>query len=638
MPDTSPAAVPCLLPERRALCGCVTRQRLVRLASIYAAVFILGFLLAWGVSNPRWQAFGFGLMVPGGGFFAHAGIGTAHGLVHLATGLAALAVFVAAVLLWFATGNVIAPPVLWLLSAVLAALMDHGAIPHHAVVAVPLGVIAVAAATFAAVWAKRTHHGARRREANGYLQHARLRAAPAPADRDRELSAQDVKLMRFLLDRALQPLEAFEGFEWLDQFQTAAVRYQLNFIGYALSMAQATHLTAFGGYLGTAQRRLVDKQTDHRVWRYWAIENLWGNLALDPDPVARENIMFTGFCAAQIAMYHAASGRRDYDQPGSFGLHHPDGRHYDYDFGALIGALDREQRRSAFGLVACEPNWIYPLCNSIGAAAMKSHDRMHGRDRWRSHAARFRARLEDEFIDLAGRFVPCRSDYAGLALPMIGGAQPQAMPCFFLNATFPDIALRHWLLLRRDLLQDDRLELDRRRFWRIDTGNYRYSRATAFAGTALAAVELGDREVAQACLAALEEECPARGDGEGYYRPNASVWAHAVEFFARSGETNGFRKLIENPRHDGGGMRLDDVAYPDVLVAAAMEKDGMLRAVLYPGANAGRRRVGFSGLVSDRRYACNGMEEAEIVADRGGTATAHLLLTGRTEIRLRPMV
>ena len=67
------------------------------------------------------------------------------------------------------------------------------------------------------------------------------RCAPEPAiaDRDRELSAQDVKLMRFLLDRALQPLEAFDGFEWLDQFQTAAVRYQLNFIGYALSMAQA---------------------------------------------------------------------------------------------------------------------------------------------------------------------------------------------------------------------------------------------------------------------------------------------------------------------------------------------------------------------------------------------------------------
>ena len=90
--------------------------------------------------------------------------------------------------------------------------------------------------------------------------------------------------------------------------------------------------------------------------------------------------------------------------PGSFALQHPDGRRYDYDFGALVVALDREQRRSEYALVACEPNWIYPLCNTIGAAAMTSHDRMHGGGRWAPLAADFRERLEDEFIDLAGRF------------------------------------------------------------------------------------------------------------------------------------------------------------------------------------------------------------------------------------------
>ena len=164
--------------------------------------------------------------------------------------------------------------------------------------------------------------------------------------------------------------------------------------------------------------------------------------------------MFTGFVAAQMAMYQAASGRRDYDRAGSFALRHPDGRRYDYDFDALVVALDREQRRSDYALVACEPNWIYPLCNTIGAAAMTSHDRMHGGGRWAPLAADFRERLEDEFIDLAGRIVPCRSNYTGVALPMIGGATPQALPCVFLNATFPDIALRQWLLLRRGLLRD----------------------------------------------------------------------------------------------------------------------------------------------------------------------------------------
>ena len=72
-------------------------------------------------------------------------------------------------------------------------------------------------------------------------------------------------------------------------------------------------------------------------------------------------------------------------------------------------------------------------------------------------------------------------------------------------------------------------------FWRIDTGNYRFSRAAAFAGTALAAVEMGDREVADLCLAALAEQCPAVAEADTFDRPHASVWAHAVEFCARSG-------------------------------------------------------------------------------------------------------
>src|SRR5262249_48755672 len=154
-----------------------------------------------------------------------------------------------------------------------------------------------------------------------------------------------------------------------------------------------------------------------------------------------------GFCATQMAMYHAASGCRDYDRPMSFALRHPSGRVFDCDFGALIASLEREHKRSAFHLIACEPNWIYPLCNSIGAAAIKAHDRMSASSRWPPHEAAFRRHLEHDFIDLGGRFVPCRSAYSGFALPMIGGAQPQAMPSFFMNATMPDIALRQWLLL-----------------------------------------------------------------------------------------------------------------------------------------------------------------------------------------------
>src|SRR5262245_49028248 len=134
MLDPTPRAVTALLPDRRALCGPVTRARLARLAAIYAAVFTLGLLLAFGTSSPQLQAFGLGLMAPGGGFLAHADVVSVHGLVHLAVGLAAFAAFAIALVAWFATGNVLAPPLLWLLSAVLAALMDHGPVQNRAAV------------------------------------------------------------------------------------------------------------------------------------------------------------------------------------------------------------------------------------------------------------------------------------------------------------------------------------------------------------------------------------------------------------------------------------------------------------------------------------------------------------------------
>ena len=502
-----------MLPQRRFPCGPVTARRIARLWLIYLCLFSLGLALAKLSASPHWQAFGLGLLVPGGGFLAHVDGPSWQAAAHVAVFVSALLLFIAALLLWFATGNVLAPPLVWLVSAIAAAAMDHGDVQSGAIWLVSLIVVGVVIAALTLAFVRWARAAARRQEANAYLKATaeETRAGfRGDAASGKEFTLPELKLMRLLLDRALQPVASFDGFEWLDQFQTAAVRYQLNFIGYALAMAQATRLPALGGYLNDAQRRLIDKQTDHRIWRYWAIENLWGNLRADPNPVARENIMFTGFCAAQIAMFHAASGRRDYDRPASFALRHPSGKTYDYDFGSLIAALERERGRSAFHLIACEPNWIYPLCNTIGAAAMKAHERMTGSNGWTAHEADFRERLENEFIDLAGRFVPCRSTYSGFALPMIGGAQPQAMPSFFMNATMPDIAMRQWLLLRRQLVQAGKSGpgLARRSFWPIDTGNYRFSRASAFAGTALAAVEMGDREVAQLCCPPWTRNAP----------------------------------------------------------------------------------------------------------------------------------
>lgn len=565
-------------PTTKALCGPITANRLRRLLFTYIIVLACGAALALGTHHTSWQILGLGLILPGGGFLAHADLHSLSGFIHISMALSGAAVFAVSLIIWFATGNVLAPPVTWLLLAGAATTMRHGHVHGHSVWLAVCIAIFLAILMFLYAYVSMLRGNWQRQEANDWLEreggHIAGSFSPASATHP-ELSHDELKQMRFLLDRALQPVNEFNGFEWLDQFQTAAIRYQLNFIGYALAMVQATHMPAFQGYLTEAQKRLLLKQADHRVWRYWVTENLWGNLCYDPDPVKRENIMYTGFCATQMVMFQHASGCSDFAQPGSFRLNHPSGTTYKYSLPDLISSMQRETERSHFQLIACEPNWIYPLCNTIGTAAVQAL----APDYWSKQQAGFGEKLDQEFLGYGTSIVPCRSNYIGLALPSIGGAMPQAMPCFFLNATMPDVALRQWLQLRRYILKND--ALDRKQFWRIDTGNYRFSRAAAYAATALAAAELGDEKIKVLCLSALNEECPIVEDADIQHRPKASIWAHAVELMARATTPHAFQKLINSPiRHTG--PYISSVNYPDVLVASAYVENNSLKAVFYP--------------------------------------------------------
>ena len=50
------------------------------------------------------------------------------------------------------------------------------------------------------------------------------------------------------------------------------------------------------------------------------IENILGNFDWNPDPIVRDNIMFSGFLANQIAEMEAATGSKRFDEPGSLEL------------------------------------------------------------------------------------------------------------------------------------------------------------------------------------------------------------------------------------------------------------------------------------------------------------------------------
>src|SRR5690606_25470046 len=122
---------------------------------------------------------------------------------------------------------------------------------------------------------------------------------------------------RFVLDRALQPINGFSGFDVVEQFQTSAIRYQIFFMLYVLNVLQYAYTPNFHGHVSEAQRNLIEKTTLRRVWCYWVSEAMWGRLSRRTAPVVRDNIMLTGWFSIGLNLYMANSGDHRYAEPGS---------------------------------------------------------------------------------------------------------------------------------------------------------------------------------------------------------------------------------------------------------------------------------------------------------------------------------
>jgi hypothetical protein len=557
-----------------------------------------------------------GLTFPGAGFMpAMAG---AHTQLSFALFLAALALFVFALLLWFATGNVLVPVLTWV---GLAFVADNSHLLGSPAMATGdsnwpwlVGPATLLLATLG--WLREAPVEAAERT-YGAPRSAGTRQATEP------LSHDHGKRLRLLLDRALQPVETFNGFEQRDQFQTAALRYQVNFMAYALAFAREHHAPAAKACFAGAQERLLHKIGNKRLWSYWRLENAWGNLRLGADPIPQQNIMYSGFTALQMAL-----GGSDELQ-----LHAANRPWRSYCLDEVADRLAGQYRASAYGLLDCEPNWIYPLCNLISMAGIKAADARLGTDRWDGLAKPFLDALVREGMRADGTFIAFRSSLTGFAPPAPGGIVMQAFPCLFLNALSPELAQQQWRRVRQ------RLDLGswRRLFWPVDVGNYGFSRASSYAATAAAAVEMGDREVADECLRRLEEECPSRENEGVIHRENASLWAHALELMARSNRPNGLRDLVSH-RPETRGPHLASAPYPDALILHAVATGRGLDLTVDPGRPDARPLLELGGLMPERHYRTGLAEQPYLRSDRDGRALLRLALNDRTRIPLDPVV
>lgn len=636
-----------LIPERRRAHGPLVAARLRRTGIAFGIVWILALVPIVVDAAPGWKAFGLGLLLPGGGFLY-----TADPIFVVLT----LVCFALAFVAWFGSGNIIAPPLVWVGAAGLSVLRVDDGRWEWAEWFVPALLGAIIVLGF--VGQQRALVAARRRakERNAYL--ARLADAPASdgsaADASApsvqstrpaapaidEASAEDLATARFALDLALQPIEEFEGYDFVDQFQTAAVRYQLNFQQYALALLQLTRMPAFTGYLAQAQRNLIEKMTLRRVWGFWRWENLWGNLDPNPDPIRRDNIMVSGYLGLMAGSYESNTGDGRYAEPGALTFRWSDRKAFPYDFHTIAEAVHRNFTRSPFGMFPCEPNWIYSACNTFGMNTLLLHDRLHGTEYAPAVAEKYRHSIDVEFLTPDGRITAIRSSRLGLTIPMLTSTMADAGMVIFLNPSMPDIALRTWTLVRTELVDvtPDGPRMELRGWDKIDVGNYRRSIVSPHAILMAAAREMGDDEVFDALQESVDASFePTVTDGVRRYA-KASTQANAMLLIGRCSRRNGFRDLV---LHGPGeevlrGPVLAAVPYPDALVARAVTDGRALDVVLRPGGAPGRVTLVVERLVPNTPYALTGCTETEVVADARGTARLEVDLADRHEVTVAP--
>jgi hypothetical protein len=631
---------PALIPERNTPDGPVTTQQLRRTVIGYLALAATGTVIARRAAHGRAANLGVGLIAPGAGYLS-AGKPLRF--------LAGVGGFVTSLVMWLGSGNVLAPITVWIATALGA--LRHDVRKPLARVTVPLTALVVVCAGIALRRCAFRRAVKRRTSRNEFLRtmgatnegpivssEKRESTPPVP-----ELSTEQLELVRFALERALQPVREFKGYDKIEQFQLSSIRYQVAVNGYGLTAVQYAHTPAFHGYLSLAQRNTIAKWQERICWAFWSKESIWGHLQYNPDPIPRDDIMVSGWLGNQIAGYVAATRDQTYSEPGSISFRHPRGMRYDYDLHSLTEVLARNFAAAKYGLFPCEPNWIYALCNGFGILPLPIHDRLYGTNYVERIVPSFRRGFENEFLSVDGRTVGIRSKWTGLSIPAMTSILSDASVIWQVHPVMPDIARRQWEILKREMLTldgDGRLDVKMSGWDRIDTGNYRRSGVSALVWVQAAATELGDTDIAAAAGARIAEEGEAVTEGGVRRLAKGSAQANLAWLMSNCGRANAHYDRVNYGIPDtwARGPILDVADYPQVLVARAVTDGAALDLVLRPGDRGGRRRLGFARLRPGVTYAVRGGVEDRIVAAADGTGSAHVDLDGRHEVRLIPTV
>ncbi|MFV0524458.1 MAG: hypothetical protein ACK5RL_08175 [Acidimicrobiales bacterium] len=657
------ASVPMLLPEHTPRLGPKSRRLLARLVAGLMGVQLVAAVLIFVVGGAAATAAGASLVFPGAGFLY-----VAWPLAFVVT----LGAVLVALVLWWGVSAHLAIPLVWLVSAVVPALLgpdgprlwaERGATWGWAV---PVAYLLLA--TTVAVGFSRAERSYRAKRAvvadlNAYLADTTV---PEPVRIVRPPDPTDIELLRWVYDLANQPDDGLDGLDWGDQFHSGTqLRYQLNALCWGLSCYAANFVPNALPQAEDALARLVHKHTDLRVWRYWRTLNVLGNFDPDPDPIRRDNIMFSGFLGDVLNVYEAATGSTRFDQPGSLTFVWTDGRTFPYDHHRIAEAVERNFRRSRLGFFACEPGWSFTVCNVMGAQTLCGHDRLHGTDAWDGVRPRWRETLDQEYLTPDGSYAHIRSSLVGLSWDTgeVPGGHYLAAGSNRFADILPDHARRAVALERRRAtprlgalaarVTDGRLDLELPAT--LERNRARRSALAAWNGVIGGARMLGEVDLALAALDASARQCSTGTSWPD--RPlDSGIPGLAGHLIVRWSMPLGTADLSIRGYVEAEGPRVVAWPWDEVMVTEARSADGVVLDLgvaprRAPDCAGGPGRVtlqldrlrpgaGYTVVAADADAATDtgtgGPSPTVITADASGRADLVVAVPGPIRLRLAP--
>ncbi|MGA7731593.1 MAG: hypothetical protein WCD37_10035 [Chloroflexia bacterium] len=261
---------------------------------------------------------------------------------------------------------------------------------------------------------------------------------------NRALSSRAISMVNYLYNVLTQPLGSWEGF-YIPQSQSMnfALRYQLAFSTYALAaLQQAT--PAYRAPYAEAMRGAIEKMLHADVWGYWRAPQPHGNgnapvgltgsghvaVLVSPhqrtvagppsDPIARDNLQYSGHLSAMLGLYEKVSGDSRYDNPFTLS-DSSSGVEFSYTHGKVAERIHSQMVQNRFGGVCCEQGMAYVPCNNHAMASNTLHDALHG-TRYRQANAGWLKTVRDRLVlkgpAIRGVFGTAYMKDLGLATPV----------------------------------------------------------------------------------------------------------------------------------------------------------------------------------------------------------------------------